>query len=106
MKKVKDITENLTIILEGLYSKEKQVNEIVLNMQGASVNGPGFLNKSINELEYTIIQYLGGNRRHLSNFREMDKEIDPFYNFEYGNITRNEFLKQIKKVIELETEPY
>ncbi|KKE79716.1 hypothetical protein NSA56_02785 [Oceanobacillus caeni] len=101
---MREITDNLIKILEGLYASEKRVGEIVCILQESRITGQGLLNKSINEIEYTIIKYLGGSRKNLYFFREL-LEKDPFHNLEQGNITKEEFLKQIKRGIELDLTP-
>lgn len=60
---MKDITEDLIVLLEELYAKEKRAEEVVTIMQGESSSGPGFLNKCIHELELLLSRYLGGQKR-------------------------------------------
>lgn len=96
-----DITENLIDVLEELYAKDKQIQEVTDTLLG--MRGPGsiFLNKSIADLEYILIKYLGGNRKNDRFFPELGSD-NPFYKLADGKITREEFLKQVKKGIELD----
>lgn len=99
-----NIVEELVTILEGLYEKNKQIVNIVRVLDDMGGTGLGFLHSHITELEYAIIKHLGGNKKNHSFFYELSED-NPFVHLEKGSISREEFLKQIKKGIELNLTP-
>ncbi|WP_229740636.1 hypothetical protein [Ornithinibacillus halotolerans] len=102
-----DIAEELVKLLEDLNRKERKLDEISNTLQGIDDeigSGPGYLYEPIIELELIIVKMLGGTRKNLSAFRELD-DRNPLYLLEEGNITRQEFLKQIKRGIESDLTP-
>ena len=89
-----DITGDLVTILEELYAKEKEIIKAVTILEGEEGGGPGILIKSITEVERTLIKYLGGDRSNWS-----------FFKLEYGNITRDDFINQLRRGVELDLTP-
>ncbi|WP_164667980.1 hypothetical protein [Virgibacillus doumboii] len=99
---MKDVTEDLIILLEDLYEKEQQIEEITMILQGEDFpTGPGLLDKTISNLELLIIQHLGGTKGNLNFLRELYK-FNPFSNLKNGKISREKFLKIIKRGIRLD----
>lgn len=103
-EKMNDITGDLVTILEELYAKEKEIIKAVTILEGEEGGGPGILIKSITEVERTLIKYLGGDRSNWSFFGELSGD-NPFLKLEYGNITRDDFINQLRRGVELDLTP-